>query len=99
MIESKKRILGVMDIFQTLNLDDADLPVTPYFNLSSDLDEMGLNSTIGRELGFVLHHAIHHMAMCKIIATKTLKFEENELPIGFGKAPSTLIFEGTKKWK
>ena len=99
MIESKKRIIGVMDIFQTLNLDNADLPVTPYFNLSSDLDEMGLTSTIGRELAFVAHHAIHHMAMCKIIAINTLQFEESELPAGFGKAPSTLIFEATMKIK
>lgn len=96
MLESRKRILGVIDTFQSINSSDAALtssPITSYFNLSADLDEMGLPSTIGRELGFVAHHAIHHMAMVKIIAVKTLGIEESELPHGFGRAPSTMIFD------
>ncbi len=60
---------------------------------SSSDGEMELESTIGRELGFVAHHAIHHMAMVKIIALQTLGIEEDELPLNFGKAPSTVRFE------
>ncbi len=100
MIESRKRLLGVIDIFQSINSSDASLaskPATPYFNLSADLDEMGLSSTIGRELGFVAHHAIHHMAMVKIIAVNTLGIRESELPHGFGRAPSTIIFDERHK--
>lgn len=96
MLESRKRIVGVIDTFQSINSSDTPLtssPITSYFNLSADLDEMGLPSTIGRELGFVAHHAIHHMAMVKIIAVKTLGIEESELPHGFGRAPSTMIFD------
>ena len=52
-----------------------------------------LMSTIGRELGFAAHHAIHHLAMVKIIALHTAGLEETDLPFDFGKAPSTVRFE------
>lgn len=96
LVECRKRIMGTLSVFQSMNQDDtlASCPVTPYFNLSADLDEMGLPSTVGRELGFVAHHAIHHMALVKIIAVKTLGVDESELPDGFGRAPSTIIFDG-----
>lgn len=103
MVESRKRIVGVIDIFQSLQTVSSDnddgnalisSSVTSYFNLNADSNtEIGLPSTIGRELGFVAHHAIHHMALVKIIATKTLNIKEGELPNGFGKAPSTILFD------
>ena len=61
-------------------------------NIDNDYD-MELSSTIGRELGFCAHHAIHHMAMVKIIALQTIGLEEHELPFDFGKAPSTVQHE------
>lgn len=68
--------------------------VNASFMLSSDgNEETELESTIGRELGFCAHHAIHHMAMIKIIATQTLGIHEEELPIDFGRAPSTVRFD------
>ena len=36
----------------------------------SDSHEYELHTTIGRELGFVVHHAIHHLALVKIIVTQ-----------------------------
>ncbi len=103
MVESRKRIVGVIDIFQSLQTVSSDnddgnalisSSVTSYFNLNADSNtEIGLPSTIGRELGFVAHHAIHHMALVKIIATKTLNIKEGELPNEFGKAPSTILFD------
>ena len=46
------------------------------FILTSDTDnEIELQSTVGRELGFCAHHAIHHMAMVKVIAIQTLNLE------------------------
>mmetsp|Transcript_14 Transcript_14/g.32 ORF Transcript_14/g.32 Transcript_14/m.32 type:complete len:227 (-) Transcript_14:165-845(-) len=65
------------------------------FMLSGDPieDEFMLSSTVDRELGFVAHHAIHHLAMVKIITMHTLKFlPPDALPEGFGKAPSTIIY-------
>ena len=65
---SRQRIVDVVDVFQSLRTENenavAKTPVAAYFNLSSDDDsEIGLPSTVGRELGFAAHHAIHHMAM------------------------------------
>jgi hypothetical protein len=72
-----------------------DEPVYASFMLSSDASELelDLSSTIGREMGFAAHHAIHHLAMVKIIAVHTLGLEESELPDDFGMAPSTTRFE------
>lgn len=107
---SRKRLVDVVAIFRQLEfrspqqqqqsqIDESIMsrPIAAYFNLSADTnDEIRLLSTLGRELGFAAHHAIHHMAMVKIIATKTLGYDENELPHGFGRAPSTLLFDGKK---
>lgn len=98
-MESRKRIVNVVDVFEnmqsTKKADDfTSISVTAFFNLTADSnDEIGLPSTIGRELGFVAHHAIHHMALVKIIAMHTLGFKENDLPVGFGRAPSTILFD------
>ena len=103
---SRQRIVDVVDILQSLQPNEKDesittsttmisnSPITAYFNLSADSTvEIGLPSTVGRELGFAAHHAIHHMAMCKVIAVQTLGVNEEELPYGFGRAPSTLLFD------
>lgn len=102
---SRQRIVNVVDVLQSLQPNEKDesittttaitnSPITAYFNLSADSnDEIGLPSTVGRELGFAAHHAIHHMAMCKVIAVQTLGVNEEELPHGFGRAPSTLLFD------
>ena len=54
--------------------------------------EFRLPTTIPRELGFAVHHAIHHMAMIKIIAIETLQIPPESLPKEFGRAPSTVVF-------
>ena len=71
---SRQRIVDVVKIFQSLQTKSADseldesiatnMPVTAYFNLSADSnDEIGLPSTIGRELGFAAHHAIRELTI------------------------------------
>lgn len=100
--EARKRLSDVTDVFTSLNeaiCDDklmktSSQPVRAYFNISADDDaEIGLASTIERELGFAAHHAIHHMAMVKIICLHTLDLTQDELPNGFGRAPSTILFD------
>ncbi len=106
--ETRKRIHNVIDVFQNIedvNVHSGDdlkshtpviteQSVNASFMLSSDIDdEMELESTIGRELGFCAHHAIHHLAMVKVIAIQTIGLKEGELPENFGKAPSTTRFE------
>lgn len=95
--ESRKRIESVMNVFDELQIDDEqqeiqNIPINAYFMLSSSPKEgeSQFQSTIGRELGFVAHHAIHHMAMVKVIALHSIGFTENELPTDFGRAPSTV---------
>lgn len=51
-------------------------------------------STFGRELLFVIHHTIHHMAMIKM-GVKQLD-SSILLPAEFGLAPSTIAFNTTK---
>ena len=109
----RDRIVNIVNVFESLqpttittntdnnNVDTTQLtnePIKAYFNLSSTSnDELALPTTIGRELGFVVHHSIHHMAMCKVIALHTLKLTEDDLPVGFGRAPSTLLFDKNKE--
>jgi hypothetical protein len=75
-----------------------EIPAQAYFMLSGDSDtEYALTTSIGRELGFAAHHAIHHMALVKLIATQTLGLDAVEdLPQGFGRAPSTINFDSTQ---
>jgi hypothetical protein len=50
---------------------------------------VNLRSTVGRELAFATHHALHHHAMMKFIAESF----GLSTPQGFGRAPSTLNHE------
>lgn len=69
-------------------------PIRACFMLSGDSElEYNLPSTVARELGFAAHHAIHHLAMVRIIATKTVGLSDLELPQDFGRAPSTVNYD------
>jgi uncharacterized damage-inducible protein DinB len=65
-------------------------PVRVRVMISGAGDEAVLTSTLGRELAFATHHAIHHHAMIASIARE----HGVEPPAGFGRAPSTLHHEG-----
>ena len=104
--ESKKRIITVSNLFHNyVGMNDTysndQNEVIAYFTLLSDDNgddssgkepstSIGLHSTIGRELGFGIHHAIHHLAMIKVIAIQ--QNIDNFLPDDFGRAPSTIEF-------
>jgi len=65
------------------------------FMLSGDSDqEFVIPSLFGRELAFAAHHAIHHMALIKIIALGEVGgLDDADLPLDFGRAPSTVNFD------
>lgn len=64
-------------------------PVRVRVMLSGDGVYAELRSTLGRELAFAAHHAVHHHAMLATIAQELgLRTEP-----GFGKAPSTISHE------
>jgi hypothetical protein len=73
--------------------DNHNRPMKAFFMLSGDPTEFQLSTTLERELGFGVHHAIHHMAMVKIIAVQTLKIPTEELAEDFGRAPSSVVHD------
>lgn len=100
MAAARTRIERVSKLLQEQLMDsDHYVPVMDHrvqacFMLSGDDDkEYALPSTAARELGFAVHHAIHHMAMIKVIVVHTLQVPESKLPTGFGRAPSTQNFD------
>lgn len=67
----------------------ADSPVAIRVMTSAEGQEVELRSTFGRELAFATHHAIHHLAMMRAIASEFgVSLADN-----FGKAPSTVHHE------
>mmetsp|Transcript_19672 Transcript_19672/g.46507 ORF Transcript_19672/g.46507 Transcript_19672/m.46507 type:complete len:229 (+) Transcript_19672:111-797(+) len=68
-----------------LSSDDAE-------DREGESSESALPSTVGRELGFAAHHAIHHLAMVRVIALHSAGLEEEDLPPDFGRAPSTVRY-------
>lgn len=71
-------------------------PLRVHFMLAGNSElEYPMKTTVARELGFAAHHAIHHMAMIKIIATspRVGQLDEDQLPADFGRAPSTVNFD------
>ena len=92
-----ERIEKVCQLLTSINIDATytNRPIQAYFMLSADPTEFHLPSTIARELGFATHHAIHHMAMVKVIALETLNIPNEELPPDFGRAPSTIVHDNS----
>lgn len=90
----EQHLKKMMDIAQSRN--EAYLePVESCFMLSGESEEeFHIPSLLGRELAFTAHHTIHHLALVKIIATGSVgRLQSTDLPIGFGRAPSTINFE------
>lgn len=84
-----EEIRGVMRDLERATESASGSHVTVRLMLTADGTEGDFRSTLGREIAFASHHAVHHHAMIQVIA--------NELglsvPEGFGKAPATLRFE------
>ena len=95
---AKQRICQLqetLDFFATSqkHIPLLDHPLNAYFVLEAGSPEVALPSTAARELGFGAHHAIHHLAFVKVIAMQTGGLNEEDLPVDFGKAPSTIQYE------
>ncbi|MCA9287652.1 MAG: hypothetical protein KDA05_03655 [Phycisphaerales bacterium] len=66
-------------------------PVRIRVMVAGDGTEATLDSSLGRELHFAFHHAVHHHAMLKAIAGEF----GVEAPSEFGIAPSTVNYQRT----
>jgi hypothetical protein len=100
LVAAQARIAAVGEAFDQVAARQTYLPVMEHrvearFLLSGDADatDIGLPSTAARELAFGAHHAIHHLAMVRIIVLQTLDLPATDLPSDFGRAPSTLQYE------
>ena len=102
--EARDRALFIQDVFdgvcataekeghEQCSMDGARR-LTAYFTIPGAADEeIGLSSTLEREMGFVCHHAIHHQALVKFIAAlDTTGLTLEDLPPDFGQAPTTMV--------
>jgi hypothetical protein len=97
---AKTRIAAIDDKLHRLTLNGDDkcanglVDACFYLNGGSEAEEVALPSTMARELGFAAHHAIHHMAMVRIIVQQQPKLPANVIPNDFGRAPSTIRYDG-----
>lgn len=82
-------IRDLRDRLNALSPPDMTQPVRVRLMLSARGTEAELLSTLGRELAFASHHAVHHHAMIRAIAAE----HGHSAPDEFGKAPSTLAYE------
>jgi hypothetical protein len=94
---AEHRINAVVDVLQSIETSTGNTvperQMNAYFMLSADPREFELPTTIERELGFCAHHAIHHMALVRVIALQTVGLKPGDLANDFGRAPSTLVFD------
>lgn len=77
-------------IEQLLQISNRELehPLTVSLMLHSDVDSARLQSTVGREIAFLLNHTIHHNALVSVM----LKSLGKEVSPRFGYAPATLQY-------
>lgn len=87
-----EEITALRDIVRSLDDDALNTDVTARVMLTGAGETADLRSTLGRELFFATHHAIHHHAMMKAIGREF----GIEAPAGFGTAPSTINFEAAR---
>lgn len=76
------------DALDRIEPADLDRPLAVILMQASDRPPSRWQSTLGRELAFVLSHTIHHGAMIAAMAEQM----GVPVPAGFGLAPSTLAY-------
>ena len=78
--------LQILDGVEKLQLKPERLPICVAFEIGiDDSNEYAMNSFLDRELAFVNHHSVHHLALVKYLVGRDHKFSED-----FGVATSTL---------
>jgi uncharacterized damage-inducible protein DinB len=83
--QARKLISEIKLVLLAFTGDECSANVTIEAMLTKEGNQASFTSTVGRELWFIAHHAIHHHAMIKVIA------EEWGVKVtsDFGLAPST----------
>lgn len=89
--DALRAIGSLRDRLASLRDDELARPVRVRVMLSGSGEQAEAASTMGRELAFAFHHAVHHQAMIRAIAEEV----GHTVPEGFGKAPDTIRHERT----
>lgn len=84
-----ERLRRTVDAFETLSIPD-DARVTVRLN-SRDASLVS-ESTVARELQFLISHTVHHYALIAFV----LRHEGVSVPAGFGVSPSTLEYQAAR---
>jgi len=86
------RVMSRLSIFlKQISGEDLDQPLR--IRMDDGGDSSWSQTTLRRELQFLLSHTIHHYALVVSIAAR---YGINEFPDGFGVAPSTLHYREAK---
>lgn len=88
---ARREVDRLMAEVQALPDEALTRPLHAAFVLSAEGEQASLPSTLGRELAFCTHHAIHHHALIRAIAS-ALDIHAH-LPADFGLAPSTAHYQ------
>lgn len=106
IFEARERACYIQNIFDGVCAEcehqdaaetDGKQALTVHFTLpfgNRDDNEVPMQSTLEREMGFACHHAIHHNFIVRCMAASgktglTLK----DLPPSFGRVPSNLVLD------
>ena len=84
--DQERRLLELSD-------DLLDQPLSLSTLLAADAPPIGVETSFGRELSYVLSHTIHHNALIGVMA----KLLGHTLPPKFGYAPSTIAFKNATR--
>ena len=84
----------LVEFLASLASEDLDHPLKVKMDSGAhnDDEEQWSNSSLRRELQFLISHTIHHYALIATLCAR----EGLELPADFGVAPSTLRFRNTR---
>lgn len=88
-----EKINSLRDCIAKLDADRLRAPMRIRVMLAGDGTSAEMPSSLGRELFFAFHHAVHHNAMIGAIARE----HGIDTVEGFGTAPSTLNHEAAQK--
>lgn len=84
----------IQKIQKSLQVLDQSCKINIVTDSQNDRLEQIIESTIGREIMYGVDHAIHHLAMIKMVVQ--IKFPHVNLSEDIGMAPSTLRFQKSR---
>ena len=98
LIESNRNIAisymtTVIEKMKSLSELDKSQSIQVVQNDDNGIDIKHCQSTIERELMFLVSHTVHHYAIIGIL----LRYQGIQLDLDFGKAPSTITYEHQQK--